>query len=255
MRQLRRDYAGRRRVRSSRPNRSDRSPDVGQLSGTLNAVVSSFQALAVFVLALLPGACYTFAFEREAGSFGITASDRLVRFIAASAAFQALLAGPSYLAYRHFVVSGHLRSGQVSAWWVELIAVGYVLVPTAAGYAIGRGQRSDKRMWSWTRFFSGEAPEPRAWDHVWRRRPQAIVRVKLKSGTWIAGTYWKAHGRRPYAAAYPEPSDIYLSAALKVDPDTGAFVRDNNGRPVYVDGNGGLLVRWDEAEYFEITEF
>ncbi|MCW2569282.1 MAG: hypothetical protein JWN54_3379, partial [Mycobacterium sp.] len=47
-------------------------------------MISTFQALAGVVLALLPGAAYTFAYERVAGAFGISTTDRLVRFLAAS---------------------------------------------------------------------------------------------------------------------------------------------------------------------------
>lgn len=43
---------------------------------------------------LASGAAYTFAYERVAGSFGIGLSDRVVRFVAGSAIFHALLAGP-----------------------------------------------------------------------------------------------------------------------------------------------------------------
>lgn len=43
-------------------------------------MISTFQALAVALLALLPGATYTFAYERRVGGFGVSLSDRLVRF-------------------------------------------------------------------------------------------------------------------------------------------------------------------------------
>ena len=49
--------------------------------------MNTFQALAVTLLAVLPGASYTFAYERVVGAFGVSLSDRLVRFTAASAIF------------------------------------------------------------------------------------------------------------------------------------------------------------------------
>jgi hypothetical protein len=217
-------------------------------------MISSFQALGVFVLALLPGASYTFAYEREVGSFGVRLSDRLVRFVAASAVFQALLAGPAIIVYRQYVVTGRLQRGEIGGWLVEGIAVAYVLLPSAIGYLVGSGQRRDGWCWNWTRLLAADAPEPLAWDHLWRRSPNAIVRVKLKSGSWVAGAYGTVKGRRAYAAAYPEPSDIYLSAAIQVDPATGEFQRHTDGTPRLVDGGGGLLIRWEEAEYFEVLE-
>jgi len=57
-------------------------------------VITTFQALGVALLALLPGASYTFAYERIVGKFGASLADRLVRFLAASAAFMAIFSGP-----------------------------------------------------------------------------------------------------------------------------------------------------------------
>lgn len=42
-------------------------------------MISTFRGLPVAVLAILPGAAYTFALERVAGSYGVSFSDRLVR--------------------------------------------------------------------------------------------------------------------------------------------------------------------------------
>jgi Family of unknown function (DUF6338) len=63
-------------------------------------VIDTFQALAVVALAILPGASYIFAFERVAGSFGQNLADRVIRFLAASAALQALFSGPTYYLYQ-----------------------------------------------------------------------------------------------------------------------------------------------------------
>ena len=45
----------------------------------------TFQALAVITIALLPGALYVWAFERQAGRWGIGFSDRALRFVGGSA--------------------------------------------------------------------------------------------------------------------------------------------------------------------------
>jgi hypothetical protein len=214
-------------------------------------MVATFQALAGIVLALLPGAAYTFAYERVAGPFGITLSDRLVRFLAASAVFHAMLAGPELLLYREFVVTGRLGRGDLSWLLVGVLALGYLALPTGVGTLVALGRQ---RNWPGVRLFGG-TPEPRAWDYLWRLGVPGVVRLKLKSGTWLAGVYGTtATGRRSYAAGYPEPGDLYLSLQLRVDPATGEFARDDEDRPLPVPGGSGLLIRWSEIEYLEFQE-
>jgi hypothetical protein len=56
----------------------------------------TFQSLAVLVLALLPGSLYVWAFERQAGAWGIRLADRLFRFVGFSAVLHALIAPITY---------------------------------------------------------------------------------------------------------------------------------------------------------------
>lgn len=202
--------------------------------------------------ALLPGASYTFAYERVAGAYGVTLSDRVVRFLAASAVLGSLAAGPAYLLYRHWISSGRLARGDVGAWLIELTALGYVAVPFVAGSLVGTGA---KYGWKWLGFFIGGSHEPRAWDFVWRPGMRAVVRIKLKSESWLAGVFAANQGgRRSYAAGYPEPADLYLSTQLQVDAMTGEYVLDGD-QPQPTEGNTGVLLRWDEIEYLEVQEF
>ncbi|MGZ4468580.1 MAG: DUF6338 family protein [Nocardioidaceae bacterium] len=53
---------------------------------------SSILALAIIVIAVLPGSMYTWAYERQASAFGATLADRTLRFIALSLIFH--LASP-----------------------------------------------------------------------------------------------------------------------------------------------------------------
>ena len=216
-------------------------------------MISTFQALLVALLALLPGASYTFAYERVVGGFGVSLSDRLVRFLAASAVFAAALSGPGLVAYRELVVTGRLGRGDLDVLPFWLAAVGYVVLPTAAGTFLGLGQRAG---WRWVAFVVGRAPEPRAWDYVWRRRRlRALVRLRLKSGRWLGGVFANEGGRLSYAAGYPEEPDLYLSLQVQVDPGTGTFHRDQDGAVVPVPGRSGLLLRRAEIEYLDIQEF
>lgn len=212
-------------------------------------MISTFQALAVAVLAVLPGAAYMFAYEREAGAFSVALADRLVRFLAASAVMHALLSSGTYWLYRHAVVNGELVRGKSPLWAVEAAAVAYVALPTAAGLAVGRGKRNGK---PWAAVLVGDSPEPRAWDFLWSAAPTGLVRARLKSGAWVGGHFSADdQGRRSYASGYPEAGDLYLARRAELDPDTGRFVSDSNGDAVLLPT--GLLVRWDEIEVLDIT--
>jgi len=216
-------------------------------------VISTFQGLLVALLALLPGASYTFAYERVAGSFGISFSDRLVRFLAASALLHAVFAAPEYLLYRHLVLEKRLHNGTVTWWLLEAVAMAYVLLPTALGSLVGWGHKHHHK---WAVTLVGDAPEPRAWDYLWRHAEQAIVMIKLKSGTWLAGHYGRpSDGRRSYASGHPEEGDLYLALALKIDAASGELALDAGGIPIPVPGERGLLVRWTEIEYIDIKEY
>jgi hypothetical protein len=217
-------------------------------------MITTFQALWVTAIAIFPGATYTFAVERYAGSFGAGASDRLVRFGAASAAFIALGSGPGYALYHRWVATGRLSRGDVPAWQVEVAVLLYVAVPAVAGTIAGWGRINDVALLKW---MAGPAPEPRAWDYVWQRRRStpALVRVHLKSGVWIAGLFAKTEGgAKAYASGYPERGDLFLVCSLKIDPDTGELELDEDGRTVPLDGEPGVLVRWDEIEYLDLLE-
>jgi hypothetical protein len=50
-------------------------------------VIGTFEALLVVIVALLPGATYTWAFELQAGRRGANFSDRVWRFAGSSAVF------------------------------------------------------------------------------------------------------------------------------------------------------------------------
>jgi len=216
-------------------------------------MIATFQGLLVAVLALLPGAAYTFALERVTTGYGISFSDRLVRFLAASAVMHALLAVGEYWVYRYLVVERRLVNGTANLWLLEVLALAYVLGPIVVGSVVGWGHKKHKK---WGTLLVGAAVEPRAWDYLWRRADRAIVRIKLKSGIWLAGYRGEApNGRRSYASAHPEEGDLYLPLSFIINPSSGELTLDENRRPVPVPGESGLLVRWTEIEYLDIKEF
>ena len=74
----------------------------------------------------------------------------------------------------------------------------------------------------------------------------------MRSGTWLGGAYADANGCRSYTAGYPEQQDLFLAAAVELDPETGEFVIDGDGNVPLLEG--GLLVRWEEVEYLEFID-
>jgi hypothetical protein len=215
-------------------------------------VVDTFQALGVLLLALLPGALYVWAFEREAGGWGLGVTDRLLRFVGASAVFHALFAPLAYIAYRDLVVTGRLARGAALPLWLWLVPVVYVALPTVAGSRVGSATSAGKR---WTRYVVGRSPAPRAWDHLFS--PQDLsgwIRLKLKTGDWIVGAYGRSGGRRirSYAAGYPDAQDLYLVETAECEPETGKFVLDPDNKPRL--RGIGVLIRWEEVLYLEFID-
>jgi len=214
-------------------------------------MVSTFQALAVALLALLP-VPRTRSLTREWSAASASASRIAWCGSWPRQRSSQRSSGPGLLLYRNFVASGQLGRGDVNALLFEMFVLADVLVPTAVGSLVGYGQ---KNRWPWVMLLVGDAPEPRAWDYLWRPGVQGVVRFKLKSGSWLGGVFGTtASGQRSYAAGYPEKEDLYLSLQVKVDPVTGSFERDPDGRPVPVETGSGLLLRWDEVEYIDFQE-
>lgn len=203
----------------------------------------------MLAIALLPGALYTWSFERLVGAWGVSFSDRLFRFVGVSSVFQALFAPVTYRLWNDFVRSGELVAGEAPlALWLAPLA--YVAIPIIAGTLVGLGTR---RRADWARVFTGPAPAPRAWDQLFFGQPDGWIRLRLKSGSWLGGGYGQGRtGLRSYAAGYPEDPDLLIAEAAEINPETGEFVFDEAGRPLLK--GSALLVRWDEVEYLEFLD-
>lgn len=207
----------------------------------------TFHAVAVLVVALLPGALYVWAFERQPGRWGVGLSDRLLRFVGGSALFHAAVAPLTYWLWAD--QWDEVRSAEPIGWWLWPLLLAYVALPAAGGTVVGRGVRSEK---AWTTLFTGPDPAPRAWDHLFGQKADGWVRLHMKSGVWLGGAYADANGRRSYAAGYPEPQDLFLAAAVELDPETGEFAVDDDGNVALL--GGGILVRWEEVEHLEFID-
>ena len=199
------------------------------------------------LVALLPGALFTWSFERWAGRFGIGLQDRALRFVGGSAVLLSIAAWPLYWLYAGYW--DRLVDRQALPWWIWFAPILYTVLPVVGGGLLGLGW---KKKWSWARYISGRDRTPQAWDHLFQDRPAGWVRCKLKSGTWVGGAFAEVDGRRPYASGYPESQDLYLPAILPLDHDSGEVLINGDGTPELQ--GSGILIRWDEIEYLDFTE-
>ena len=212
-------------------------------------MISTFQALAVTILALLPGALFTWKLEQQTGPWGIGLSDRVLRFVGSSAIFLAIAAPLAWWFYVHELRSGRLLSHDGVPWLLWLVPLGYVGVPVLAGAVVGAAARRNQH---WVRLILGPAPAPHAWDRVFSGSRSAWIRLKLKEpGGWLMGAYAPA-GRGPdsYAAGHPDGGDLYLTDTIELNPETGRPLPGPDGRPKL--RGYGLLIRWDEVAYMEV---
>jgi hypothetical protein len=199
------------------------------------------------IAALLPGALYVWGLERQVGRWGIGLSDRVLRFVGGSAVLHALFAPLTY-----WMIANEwdrVRKRDPLPWWLWLVALGYVAVPTVAGTVVGVAARHRHKWVSWV---LGPDPAPRAWDYLFERDLDGWIRVRLRSGTWLGGAFANANNRRSYASGYPETQEIYLAAAVPTDPDTGEFLVGDDGEIELLPG--GLLLKWADVEYLEFID-
>ncbi|GAA3803516.1 hypothetical protein GCM10022403_041910 [Streptomyces coacervatus] len=210
---------------------------------------STFEAFWVIIFALLPGALYTWVFEREAGAWGLNLSDRLLRFVGMSAIFHAVAAPLTYEIYSRYIQKKTLAQGQPVSWWLWVVVLLYAAIPVGAGWLVGAATHKHRR---WTRMVVGPAPAPSAWEHFFATPElSGWMRLRLKSGEWICGSYTKSpsSGIQSYAAGHPNSPDVYLAETAVCDPQTGQFIPDANGK--LQPRQAGVLIRWDELSYIE----
>jgi hypothetical protein len=214
-------------------------------------MVDTFQAVAVFALAVLPGALILWGIEQASGFYGLNFADRVFRFIAYSAIFQVLIFPGTYYFWKTYIRTGYFTSGgklTTALWEIGLL---YVLVPFIVGNLIGRAA---DRGQSWAlRLVGRRTAVPRAWDYRFTNAPTAVVRLKLKSGPYVCGIYGPdpfGNGLRSFVSPYPETQELYLASTVRCDSNTGTLVLEpSTNRPIPT--GIGFLIRWDEVEYLE----
>lgn len=95
----------------------------------------SVVALAILVIAVLPGSVYIWAFERQASAFGVNLADRTLRFIAMSLIFHLILGWPEYWLYRLTFTGERFGAGQFAAAWSAGVVL--VMIPATVGTVLG----------------------------------------------------------------------------------------------------------------------
>ncbi|MBU8813180.1 MULTISPECIES: DUF6338 family protein [Mycobacteriaceae] len=224
-------------------------------------MISTFQALAIALIAVLPGAVYTIARESGGASWAWRRTDTgalVLRFLCASAVFHALLAPITYGAYQRLVkpdgAADAVEEGRTLSWWWWVVVLVYLLVPFAAGALTERGRkwRDSPKRWkkavNWfVSLYAGSSPEPRAWDWFFDKHQSGIMRLKLANDEWKAGLWADS-----FASGYGEDGDLYLAYEYLVDED-GILLTDGDGN--YQSAGVGLLVRWSEVRYLEFSEW
>lgn len=209
--------------------------------------MAGLNTAALVLAALVPGALLVWAFERQAGSFGIRLKDRALRLMGASAILLSVSAGLLYWVYINYWDT--FAKGELPPLWFWSLPILYTIGPGITGGLLGYGWKQD---WPGVRLLIGRDRAPSAWDHLFQDRPAGAIRCKLKSGTWIAGIYAEASGSRPYASGYPEPQDLYLPRTVHINRNTGTMITDERGNAVVL--NLGILLRWEDIEYLEFMK-
>ena len=208
-------------------------------------VPGSVAGVAFLLLAVLPGAAFTWALERQVGSYGVSFADRTLRFVGVSIVFHLVALPFEYLVATSLLAESGFDWGDVLTVWPALLLL--FAIPYGLGSVLGglyRSRSARDGHWTWVRrrlsepaerrllrVALGHDPAPRAWDHLFADRSSRYLRVRLQDGTWVAGLF----ADRSYAGGYPNPTDLLLEQAWSVDPVTGEPA-DQQGPayPVYV---------------------
>ncbi|GHH88246.1 hypothetical protein GCM10018793_67240 [Streptomyces sulfonofaciens] len=199
---------------------------------------SALQVL-LLVVFVLPGISYQFLRERLRGPVARESNlgERVLRAVTASIVLDSVYAvvlGPLLVrvvrggGQQHW--DGAVRQPRLAGLLALLLLVA---VPAAAAGCVS--------LWQHRRLPARYRAAPSAWDHMFRHRGSCFVRVRLKDGTWVGGWY----GSGSYATSYPEPAELFLESAWRMNPD-GSFA----GR---IERTAGLHVRAADADIFELV--
>ncbi|MDG4861309.1 DUF6338 family protein [Streptomyces sp. T-3] len=221
---------------------SDRAAARGELARHSVAVLpSTIQQLTVLVVLVLPGVAYLLVRERLRGRFSYSAEPdgRFLRAIGVGILLDclyAVAAGPWLIDLAsddprtpiELAALAH-RPREVGLAGLLFIVVIPVLAATVEARLLDARNRASL----------GAAPT--GWDALFRSRGDCYIRIRLKSGIWVAGRY----GKSSAASSFPAPPDIYLQVQHDIDPEQHII-----GLPI--PHSGGVYVPGTEIELMEI---
>lgn len=219
-------------------------------------MISTFEALLVAVIAVLPGAMYTTALANRGASWAWPKTDvasQVIRFLGTSAVFHAVFAPVTLWAYRKLIVTGDLSDGNAPFFWWPILLL-YLVIPYVWGEWTVRSRKWNGESCCFKRGFkrlvglyTAATPEPRAWDWLFAQ-PEltGVVRMQLMNDEWRVG-YWG----NSFASSYGEDGDLYMAIQYVVDED-GEPVIDDSG--AMQETGAGILIRWSEVRYLEFVK-
>lgn len=192
--------------------------------------------IAIVVLFFVPGSIYLWTYERFVGRLALTGTERLLRAVTMSAIV--------YAFFSVWLVRLATRSltGNLALW--EGVAAGLILL-LGAPFVLGIGVSQVRRRgltFRWLGWLTSMHPAPTAWDFAFEGAGGAFLRMKLKNGTFVGGTF----GEGSFASSYPEPPSVFLERAWHLDEE-GRFVEP-------LDGSRGLYIGLDDVESVEWLE-
>lgn len=199
---------------------------------------STVVQIALTVLVVLPGMTYQFLRERWRGPVPgqHELGERVLRAVTASAILDTvylIVAGPQLITLARgtsaYPWGGLERDPRLSGLVALLL---FIVVPAAAAAGVSAQQRRHLRA-----RFRGT---PTAWDHAFRDREPCFVRARLKSGGWVGGWF----GSRSFASSYPNPGELFLQTAWRMNKDGSFAARSQQ--------TAGLYVRYEDIDVLEI---
>ena len=198
-------------------------------------------------MAIMPGAFAVWAYEKQVGSWGLKSPERLYRLVAVSTVvwiFSAPLTYWLWVGPFHNEVSAHTHIPII--YW--LIISSYAIAPAFVGFLAGFwASKQDSKL---QKFLRGTSHSPSAWEAYFCTNTPAIIKIKLKSGTWMAGVYSDDGQLTSYASGNPDPGSLLLTQTVTVDPITGAYILDESSFPIFTPLT--ILIESTEIEYLII---
>jgi hypothetical protein len=208
------------------------------------------EAIIALWIALSPGVVFVYALERQVGTRGVKATDRLLRFVAISVVLQAISLPFTYLLWRLY--SGWRSPDPIwFNWWFYVGVLGYIGAAAVLGMMAGWAAR--RSYWA-NRLFGNEIAQT-AMDHPLATGRNGYVRMllKMEPPTWVAGAFVTvSDSRRAFMISNSDTPEIYLPIRLACNPDTGEFHTTRSGDVIVLPGE--ILVDRTDIVYLEFIE-